>query len=105
MGEQVAGREYITVDHKHMTTYVQSVDPLWLMVVECNDGRFFLEAEFDDDEFRPIEDVYMGSRESPPVFFASSEEALKRALEIAKTLRPLSNRHMLEELIAEAAGP
>lgn len=72
---------------------------------ECRDGRWFLESEFNDEEYDQFEDVYNETKSREVVFYPNRLAVLKRALEIATVLCPLATKtELLNAITAEQAS-
>lgn len=93
--------QYDTISHEHMSSLVRwdqdNIDGLYFMLVECRDGRYFLESEFNDEEYDQFEDIFNDTIPRPVVFYPNRLAALKRALEIANALCPLATKTELLE--------
>jgi hypothetical protein len=93
---------YSTIGHEHLDGLVswarQDYPDSALMLVECEDGRWFIEVEFGS-QYNGIEGV---SRPdvgpyTPPNFYASEDEALAFAIGCIKQIHPeLASRNLLE---------
>lgn len=74
-----------TVSHKHVSCYLpaDNHDPCDLTIVECADGRWFVEdnwgtdANGDDKVWNPTD-----RHASPPYFFDAQDEALAYAVSV-----------------------
>lgn len=91
----------ITASNDHISFYVKchsSENPLWFMLVHDN-GRFYLQEEFEEREHIPFLAIKKLNETSPHIVFSTREDGLEKALEIIKTLRPLANTRDLEEEI------
>lgn len=72
---RTVGREHLNSERPHRG------DPAWLVLVECADGRFFLEAEFG--EWPHAEGVSRPRvTDAAPDFFPDRPGALRRAAEL-----------------------
>ena len=98
-------QRFDTVGHEHMSSLVRwdhdNSDGLYFMIVECRDGRHFLESEFNDEVYDQFPDIYSEKRSGDPVFYPNRLAALERALEIANVLRPMATKTELLEAIDE----
>lgn len=84
-----------TINHHHICDY--SDEQCDLMIVECNDGQWYIEDNWGHDA-RGASDVFNPfDRDSYPTFFPDIESANQRAAEIVSSITGCS----LEELILE----
>ncbi|POH87044.1 hypothetical protein CJ026_009095 [Ralstonia pickettii] len=98
-------RRFDTISHEHVSMLVRSDngnDPLYFMLVECRDGRWFLESEFNDEEYDQFPDIYNDTLAREVVLYQNRLDVLMRALEIATVLRPTASKtELLEEIDEE----
>ncbi|KWB20820.1 hypothetical protein WL32_16960 [Burkholderia cepacia] len=100
---------YDTIGHEHMSSLIRwdhdNTEGLYFMLVECRDGRWFLESEFNDEEYDQFPDIYNETKSHEVVFYPSRLAALTRALEIANALCPLATKtELLNAIAAEQAS-
>lgn len=78
---------YSTVSHEHLDWIPPAANPrghVGLMAVECGDGRWFLEVEFEgdgQDEWKDATEICDPYAEPfrPPTFLATWEDAVRLA--------------------------
>lgn len=61
-------RKFDTIDHEHVVLLVDDL-PLCLMIVKCRNGHYYLEQEFESDDFSQFQDVCNPWDFKDPVFY------------------------------------
>lgn len=95
--------KYQTVNHYHIDFMTNNGYPnSALMIVECEDGRFFLEQEFGD-EYSQFMGVLKTSYdiETKPVFYSDLKSAAEAAFKIIKIIYPDTPEHHLIDFLNE----
>ncbi len=84
--------KYNTVNHIHLdmlVPYTEDVD-LGLMLVECADGKWYIEQDFSTDVYDKVPGVVKSETDiiTEPVFYPDEETAEKAALDIVRSIYP-----------------
>ena len=84
--------KYNTVNHIHLDMIVPSIGDvdLGLMLVECADGKWYIEQEFSTSAYDKVPGVVKSQTDitTKPVFYSNEKEAEKAALDIVKSVYP-----------------
>ena len=83
--------KYNTIDHIHLDMLVPHTDDvdLGLMLVECENGKWYIEQEFSTNAY-DASGVVKSQTDiiTEPVFYPDEESAKKAALNIVKSIYP-----------------
>ena len=89
-----------TVNHHHISDYSKE-EHCDLMIVECSDGRWYIEdnwgrdAQGAKDVFNPFD------KQSYPTFFPTMKEAAVRAAEVVSSITGSSVEFVLGKLLVD----
>ena len=91
-----------TINHEHLDSLIYFVigdyPKSGLVLVECKDGRWFIEQEYGN-EFDAISGISKPTSECyiEPNFYSNREEALTKATKLMKSLYPILTDEEISE--------
>ena len=84
--------KYDTIDHIHLDMLVPYTDDidLGLTLVECKNGKWYIEQEFSTNVYDKISGVVKSQTDiiTEPIFYPDEESVKKAALNIVKSIYP-----------------